>query len=374
MRLLAITHPFFFPAEAQVCCRLLDCGYWRVHIRKPEADAPSIARLIDSIPSRYYHALSIHDHFDLALEYGLGGVHLNARNPRQPRDWDGLVSRSCHSISEISQYSHLDYLTLSPIYDSISKPGYRSRFLLDSLKGVDLSKVCALGGVTLASLSDLEAAGFAGAAMLSGAWKIKNEMLQFITHTDAGLRDVLDGGCKWVQLRIKDASDAEFAAVARRVIPLCRQYGATIIFDDRVDLAATLDCDGVHLGKNDMPVREARRILGHNKIIGATANTADDIISAYSAGADYIGLGPFRFTTTKKGLSPLLGLDGYRRIMADCRRRGVTIPVVAIGGILTGDLTALRQTGVNGVAISGLILNSDDKTQTTKTILDTWKN
>lgn len=374
MRLIAITTPDFREGEADAICRLLDCGWERVHIRKPGASKEEIAGLIREIPSGYYPHISLHDYFELADDFGLGGVHLNGRNPIPPTGWKGLVSRSCHSIEEIEEYSGLDYLTLSPIFDSISKPGYKSRFTPESLKNAVLGNVFALGGVTFSRLAGLEAAGFAGAAMLAEAWKTEYHMLQFITHTDEGLEEVLKGGCRWVQLRMKEAPDSEFSGMARRIVPLCRKYAATVILDDRVHLVKTLDADGVHLGKTDMPVKEARELLGHGKIIGATANTIDDIKHAYEAGADYIGLGPFRFTTTKKGLSPLLGIDGYKRIMSGCRQLGIPSPVVAIGGITPDDLPALQETGVSGVAISGLILNSEDKEHTTKTIIDLWKN
>lgn len=199
-------------------------------------------------------------------------------------------------------------------------------------------------------------------------------MLQFITHTADGLEAVLKGGCRWVQLRMKDATDADFIGEAQRAARLCRQYGATFIIDDRVDLVDATGADGVHLGKNDMPLRQARAILGPKRIIGATANTAADIVNAAEAGADYIGLGPFRFTTTKKNLSPLLGIEGYRDIMTYIRRRGIRIPVVAIGGISPGDLAALRSTGVSGVAVSGVILNSDNPEKITNQIIEIWKN
>lgn len=194
-------------------------------------------------------------------------------------------------------------------------------------------------------------------------------MLQFITHTSENLESVLRGGCRWVQLRMKDASDEEFIATGAEVGRLCRKYGATFIIDDRVALVNTIGADGVHLGKTDMAPSEARRIIG-NKIIGATANTPEDVEHALAEGADYLGIGPFRFTTTKKNLAPVLGLDGYRRIMG----RHIPVPVVAIGGILLDDLTALKATGVTGVAVSGLILNSTNPEETTRQILETWKN
>lgn len=206
---------------------------------------------------------------------------------------------------------------------------------------------------------------------------MKNFRLQFITHKLDGLEEALLGGVRWVQLRMKDASDEEYLDAGRRVLALCRRYGATFIVDDRVEAAAELGADGVHLGKNDMPVEEARRRLGSGFIIGATANTFHDIQTACRAGADYIGLGPFRFTTTKKNLSPVLGLEGYRDIMTRCRAEGITLPVTAIGGILTDDIPAIIDAGVQGVAVSGLILNSPSPEKTTQqiiTTLDKWKN
>lgn len=374
MKLIAITKPDFYPDEAGEIANLLERGWQRVHLRKPTSTAEETERLLAGIPERYYKRLSLHDHFHLALKYGLGGLHLNSRNPEAPADWKGLTSRSCHTLAELQNYNHLDYLTLSPIFGSISKPGYTREFLEEELMATSLEKVYALGGVTFNHLPLLEQMGFGGAAMLSGAWDLRYNMLQLITHTTDGLEEALRGGCRWVQIRMKDASDEDFSKTAARAIRMCRSYGATAILDDRVHLAESLGADGVHLGKNDMPLREARKLLGKHKIIGATANTIADIAAAAEAGADYIGLGPLRFTTTKKGLSPLIGLEGYRKIIKEVRSMGITIPIVAIGGIRRDDILALRDAGLDGVAISGLILTSDDKRETTEEILKLWKN
>ena len=177
-----------------------------------------------------------------------------------------------------------------------------------------------------------------------------------------------------MQLRMKDASVAEFIRTGRRVADICRRAGATFIVDDHVELVVELGADGVHLGKNDMPVAEARLLLGPGKIIGATANTFDDIRAAAVAGADYIGLGPFRFTTTKQKLSPVLGIEGYRQIMARCRREGIDLPVVAIGGILAEDVEALMSTGISGIALSGAILNAPDPVAETEKIIEINKH
>lgn len=199
--------------------------------------------------------------------------------------------------------------------------------------------------------------------------------LQFITHFTEkysyydSARMALEGGCRWIQLRMKDASLEEVEQEALRVQALCRTYHATFIIDDHVELVKKIHADGVHLGKHDMPVAEARRLLGNGFIIGGTANTFDDVKMHYEAGADYIGCGPFRFTTTKKNLSPILGLEGYRRIVSQMKEAGINLPIVAIGGITREDIPAILQTGVTGVALSGTILRADNPTEETRRIL-----
>ena len=188
--------------------------------------------------------------------------------------------------------------------------------------------------------------------------------IQFITHHTERYshpdtaRMALEGGCRWVQLRMKDTTVEEIEPVALKVQALCRQYEATFIIDDHVELAEKLHADGVHLGKNDMPISEARRILGGSFIIGGTANTFEDIRMHHAVGADYIGCGPFRYTATKKNLSPILGIEGYTDILGQMRKTGIHLPVVAIGGITAEDIPAVMQTGVGGIALSGAVLNA----------------
>lgn len=162
-----------------------------------------------------------------------------------------------------------------------------------------------------------------------------------------------------MQLRMKGAADDLLEATALEVQAMCRSYGATFIIDDDVMLAKRIVADGVHLGKEDMSVAEARKVLGSEYIIGATVNSFDDIV-AHMAGAqpDYFGCGPYRFTTTKQRLAPTLGLEGYRNIMAQMRSEGITIPLVAIGGITKDDIPDLLACGVSGIALSGAVLNA----------------
>ena len=200
--------------------------------------------------------------------------------------------------------------------------------------------------------------------------------LQFITHQTErysyldSARMALEGGCKWIQLRMKEAPLDDVERVALELKPLCKQHDALLVLDDHVELTKKLEVDGVHLGKNDMPIAEARWVLGEGFIIGGTANTFDDVKAHYLAGADYIGCGPFRFTTTKKNLSPVLGLEGYRSIIARMEQEGIDLPVVAIGGITYDDIPQLLQTGINGIAMSGSILRADDPVEETRRLLN----
>ena len=204
-------------------------------------------------------------------------------------------------------------------------------------------------------------------------------MLQFISHYTErysyldSIRLALEGGCRWIQLRMKDTPDEEVRPVAIEALQMCRDVGATFIIDDRVELVKELGADGVHLGKNDMPISEARKVLGSAFIIGGTANTFEDVKAHYEASANYIGCGPFRFTTTKKSLSPVLGLEGYRHIVEQMEEANIHLPIVAIGGITAEDIPAIMQTEVTGIALSGTILHAEKPIDEMKKIINITK-
>ncbi|WP_051292767.1 thiamine phosphate synthase [Olivibacter sitiensis] len=180
------------------------------------------------------------------------------------------------------------------------------------------------------------------------------------------IQSVLDNGCQWIQVRFKKASKAQLLALAEKARRYCEQYQALCFINDHVDVALSVDADGVHLGLTDMPVSEARKILGEGKIIGGTANTLDDVRQRISEACDYVGLGPYRFTTTKEKLSPILGLEGYRDIVTALRLEGLHIPIYAIGGIREEDIQPLYETGIYGVAASGLFLKQITKSVQTQ--------
>ena len=189
------------------------------------------------------------------------------------------------------------------------------------------------------------------------------DRLYFVTSDDEPVKQVAmacAAGIRWIQLRMKEASDAEVAAAALAAKPICERYGCMLLINDRVEVAMAAGVHGVHLGQLDMAVAEARRLLGEGKIIGGTANTIAQLREHRRQGADYIGLGPYRYTTTKRNLSPVLGPEGYRAIMNELRAEGVAIPVVAIGGIGAADVAPLLEAGLHGVAFSGMLVQAAD--------------
>lgn len=186
--------------------------------------------------------------------------------------------------------------------------------------------------------------------------------LQYISQGDDSLaqqkniQTALEAGCKWIQLRFKDATASDLMATATFAKSLCAKYQATFIVNDNVAVAKAVDADGVHLGLTDTAIDEARLILGSEKIIGGTANTLEHLLQRQQEGCNYIGLGPLRFTTTKKKLSPILGFEGYHSLIAQAP--GLTIPIYAIGGICEQDIAPLLATGVHGIAVSGLLTSN----------------
>ncbi len=225
---------------------------------------------------------------------------------------------------------------------------------------------------------------------------MNNYRLQFITHcTDRysyvdSARIALEGGCRWIQLRMKDADGCLMEETALIVQKMCKDYGATFIIDDNVHLVKKIKADGVHLGKNDMPIAEAREILGDDFIIGGTVNTFDDILkiirntqvgtstssvtNSQQPIVNYFGCGPFRFTSTKKNLSPILGIEGYENIISNMKRNNIDIPLVAIGGIAKDDIADILKTGVDGIALSGSVLKAENPVEEMKSIVEIFKS
>ena len=414
---IIITSPDFLRNENEYISSLFGAGLEILHLRKPDATKEEHEKILNSIPQKYHERIMLHDFFELTEQYSVRGVHLNRRNPEYDGTKNIKISKSCHSIQELKTIDKYDYVFLSPVFDSISKNGYKSSFSDEELleasnSGLINEKVIALGGIDISTLPLLRPYKFGGIATLGTIWDVasissmeeslkrvvecfieiqkewknftsspsdlwkNNFPLQFITHRNEkydylqSAQLALEGGCKWIQLRMKDASPEEIESMALRVKSLCQKYNATFIIDDHVEICKKIKADGVHLGKSDMPPAEARKILGNQFIIGGTCNTYEDILTVKDS-VDYIGCGPFRFTATKKNLAPILGLDGYRNIVWNCRSNGINLPIAAIGGITVDDITDILNAGANGIALSGTILNAENPVAETGRVVGT---
>lgn len=175
MKLIIITPPYFFEGESRILTALFQEGMERLHLRKPQSSKQDVCRLLDSIPPEYHSDIVIHDHFELTTEYNIAGIHLNSRNQTIPKHFKGSISRSCHSLQEVQDNRHLDYVFLSPIFLSISKEGYGNGFAFEELQkaasdGIINENVIALGGVDVTALPLIASLHFGGAAILGALW------------------------------------------------------------------------------------------------------------------------------------------------------------------------------------------------------------
>lgn len=204
-------------------------------------------------------------------------------------------------------------------------------------------------------------------------------MLQFITNaptiseTVRQAKQAIEGGCRWIQIREKNASKSDVCDTLNQLVPYTRNSNVTLLVDDMVECAKLEGVAGVHLGQNDTPIEEARYILGNSKIIGLTVNTISQAQKAIETSADYVGIGPWRYTTTKQNLAPVLGVEGLTEIIKIIRRSKRYIPIVAIGGIVEDDIPDILGCGADGIAVSGQIAKSPNPIVETMKFLKTLK-
>lgn len=182
------------------------------------------------------------------------------------------------------------------------------------------------------------------------------------------VEQALKGGVTILQLREKEKSTREYIELAEKVHAITQKYNVPLIIDDRVDVALAIDAEGVHIGASDMPVATARKLMGEDKIVGATAKTVPWAKEAYEQGADYLGVGAIYPTTTKvvTVLTSTETLDGITK--------AVPIPVNAIGGLNKDNLNFLKGIGISGICVVSAIMKSDDPKAEAETLLSLAKD
>lgn len=186
---------------------------------------------------------------------------------------------------------------------------------------------------------------------------------EFLRRTEEALR----GGVTLLQLREKNRTTREYLSLAEKVHTLTRRYGVPLLIDDRLDVAMAMDAEGVHLGQSDLPIHIARRILGPDKIVGATAKTVPQATEAYEQGADYLGVGAI-YPTTTKVKTVLTSTDTLRDIC-----KAVPIPVNAIGGLNKTNIDVLCGIPIAGICVVSAIMKADDPRQAAVDLRDRAK-
>lgn len=201
------------------------------------------------------------------------------------------------------------------------------------------------------------------------------EKLHFITYdhdlTHVELAEAaLKGGARCVQVRVKGRSFDEWIRIAMSVREVCERYRAACIVNDSVAVAKIIGADGVHLGVSDGSLEEARRKLGPEAIIGASVSSPADL-DRITDDTNYLGVGPYRFTTTKTDLNPILEGAGLAALLKECQRRFPHIPAIAIGGIALEDIPELLTLGAYGVAVASAIGGAQDREEATRRFVET---
>jgi thiamine-phosphate pyrophosphorylase len=407
-QLIVISHPEMLSGEADIINNLFASGLARLHVRKLGAGEAGLRAFLKNIEPAFRERIALHQHHALAGEFGITGLHFTERS-RLAQSLEELevlksngnvLSTSLHDPADLDQLSHcFDYAFLGPVFDSISKEGYSSKLPADfKLKKYSFpGKVIALGGIRAENLKSAENMGFDGAAVLGSIWQNPEKALAQFRHLSllqssklpglrSGAKDIdrlhfisqenermshidsirlaLEAGCRWIQLRVKNRPEEEVLPIALEATSLCDSYGARVIINDFPLVALAVGSYGLHLGLTDMPVPEARALVGGEMVIGGTANTWEDVVRRVDEGADYVGLGPFRFTNTKQNLSPVLGLEGYAPLLERMQEAGHSTPIIAIGGITPDDIGKLRAAGVHGVAMSAALVAAADPQKT----------
>ncbi len=396
MKLVVFSPEQHRPDEPALVRAFLAQGLERYHVRKPTWSRDQLQAWLSAFTPVERARMVTHTHHDLAGPLGVGGIHARDQPARAADGADasrvgGFRSRSCHRVADLAEALPAnDAVFISPLFPSYSKPGYGSGapvlrselevFLSPSARAARAGRgglVFGLGGVNEARVAECQRLGLDGVGVLGAVWHASDPLeafrrLQAVCRAAAGLHPVLpitqdglpfsheeqaeqlcEGGAEWIQLRMKGAAPEAWVATARRVVEVCRRHRARCVVNDSVDVALAAGADGVHLGSQDLDWREARARLGAGRILGGTVNSLEDAARAVSVRVlDYVGVGPWRFTTTKKKLSPVLGPAGVGGVISALDG----LPAWVIGGITRADLPDVCAAGAAGVAVSSALL------------------
>ncbi len=430
MKLAVISPEAHDAREISVLHALFAAGLERYHLRKPNWSVGELESWLSNFSPPERGCIVLHSHPSLVERWGLAGGHERdaQRKEESPRPLGWSVrSRACHQLDALqAALGRYDAVLLSPIFQSISKPGYGpgagleraqiKRLLENRTPEQRRTQVFALGGIDEMTTAECFRLGFDGVAVLGAVWNANDPVQAFkrlfercgtlgsaagrstmpsvmsrtlherglgfarhpimcltqdglaLTHLEQATR-LCTAGARWIQLRMKNPDRENWLATARSLAALCHAHGAIFIINDSVDVALDSGADGVHLGSLDLDWTEAREKLGPNRLLGGTINNSDDVARARMSGClDYAGVGPWRFTSNKKNLAPVLGEPGVRALMAELG----AIPAWVIGGIEVADLPAVWGAGGAGVAVSSALYLQNNVEDNFRTLQAAW--
>ena len=355
-----------------------------------ESEYTELAKKAKGICERYGVALTLHSFVNAARALGVKSIHLPLPVLEGLDDseikWFDEVGVSCHSAhdAEYAKKRGAAYITLGHIYDTDCKrglPGRGVRFLSEVCKAVSLP-IYAIGGIDAVRAGAVSAAGASGICVMSSIMKApdpkkyiseirkacsmrfdKSSLLLYAITDEGALagRDLyksvesaLKGGATMIQLRDKGASQQELTDKARALTALCHRYSVPLIVNDNCKAALDAGADGVHVGIEDTPVSEIRRLAGEGFIIGATAKTIEQAKAAKAQGADYLGVGAV-FPSPTKANAIRITADMFTAI-----KQSTDLPAVAIGGINKDNILTLKDHGADGAAVVSAVFAAED--------------
>jgi thiamine-phosphate pyrophosphorylase len=353
-----------------------------------EDEYEALARQVIKVCDKYNVPCILHSFIDVAIKIGIDKIHLPMHILRNVTDSQkehfSVIGASCHSIQEAIEAEKLGctYITTGHIFATDCKKGVAPRgleFLKDVCNSVSIP-VYAIGGINENNIESVKEVGANGVCIMSGFMRdnkmnfSRNNLLLYAVtdrkDTDQQtfynqIEQSLEGGITMLQLREKNLDEETFVEEAIKVRDLCHKYNVPLIINDNINVALMSNADGVHVGQDDLPANEIRKITSDDFIIGVTAKTIEQAKKAEKDGANYIGVGAVFPSPTKTNAIRITN----EQLNEICL--SVSIPAVAIGGINETNISTLNGCKMSGVAVVSAIFSADNIKSATQRLKNT---
>jgi len=351
---MLITDGSFDLQKLEIACK---AGIDAIQLREKETSTRTLLAFghkLRQITWEYGTLLLVNEQIDIALAIKADGVHLPEKSlsPQVAKKFHLKTGMSVHSLESalLAQEEGADYVILSstPLNDVAQRlkiPVYAvGEVTSEKIPG--LLKEGAYGVAAISALLHTSDVATSVAAFKAHFTKSRVQGLLVILTSVELAKRVIDEGADAIQFRHKGCYTRENFHAAEQIAELCKKASIPFFINDRVDLALALNASGAHLGQTDLPLRDARKILGYHKLIGGTASSLEEALAAESCGADYLGFGHIFPTQSKQKDYPPIGLEAISKV-----KKQIQIPLIAIGGINEDNVQSVIRAGADGVAI-----------------------